>query len=86
MSSLDAFVRAAASEAVQSTLQFKHGCVICRGKKIVSQGHNNMKERGWTRDCHSCHAEIAAIKRLPRRFQGEGRGPAADADCGARVF
>lgn len=86
MSSLDAFVRAAVSEALQSKLQFKHGCVICHGRKIVAQGHNNMQERGWTRACHSCHAEIAAIKRLPKRFQGKRRGQAADVDCGARVL
>jgi tRNA(Arg) A34 adenosine deaminase TadA len=86
MSSLDVFVRAATSEALQSKLKFKHGCVIFHGHKIVAQGHNNMQERGWTKACHSCHAEIAAIKRLPKRFQGEERGPAADVDCGACVF
>lgn len=55
------------NEASKSTLLFQHGCVISRGRQVVSRGHNNSRthcKRGLISDTScSCHAEVDAIRR-----------------------
>ena len=52
-----------ATESIKSNLNYKHGCVISKGKKKVVAGynHNRSYSKGYT--CCSFHAEIHAMKR-----------------------
>eukprot|EP00472_Partenskyella_glossopodia_P009072 CAMPEP_0197530358 /NCGR_PEP_ID=MMETSP1318-20131121/31545_1 /TAXON_ID=552666 /ORGANISM="Partenskyella glossopodia, Strain RCC365" /LENGTH=130 /DNA_ID=CAMNT_0043086147 /DNA_START=417 /DNA_END=809 /DNA_ORIENTATION=- len=58
----------AAEEASKSSLREKHGCVIVRGKEIISKGYNQhimqvAKDKGVV----SMHAEKDAILKCRRR-------------------
>ena len=57
-----------------------HGCVISRGRKVVSRGHNNYRTRcsgGLISNTScSCHAEVDALRRIyvsRARKQGKRR-------------
>lgn len=68
------------NEASKSELLFQHGCVLSRGKKVISRGHNNhrtqCKEGLISNMSCSCHAEVDALRRVYNkrlRSQGERR-------------
>ena len=52
-----------AKESLKSTLNYKHGCVISKGKKKVVCGHNHNRSYSNGYICCSFHAEIDAIKK-----------------------
>ena len=49
-------------------MNYQHGCVITRGRKVISRGHTNYRTRcgdGLISDTScSCHAEVDAIRRM----------------------
>jgi len=55
-------------ESIKSEMNFQHGCVISRGRKVVSRGHNNYRTRcsdGLISNTScSCHAEVDALRRM----------------------
>lgn len=67
-------------EASKAERPYQHGCVLTRGKKVISRGHNN--HRTYSKDglisntsC-GCHAEVDALRRVYTkrlRSQGERR-------------
>ena len=69
------------SESIKSEMNFQHGCVITRGRKVVGRGHNNYyrtrcSERMISNTSCSCHAEVDAIRRMyisRTRKQGKTR-------------
>lgn len=52
----------------KSTLNFKHGCVISKGKKKIVSGHNHNRSYSQGYMCCSFHAEIDAMKKWCRIF------------------
>ncbi len=55
-------------ESTKSPMFFRHGCVIAKGRKVVSHGFNNSRikcKEGLISDTScSCHAEVDAIRRV----------------------
>lgn len=71
MTRLDTLVQMAIEEAVKSEMLNRHGCVIAFKGRVVSRGYNSMHtQRGATKRCHSCHAEISALRRLRCKKRG----------------
>ena len=54
------YIEMAKIEALKSTMQHKHGCVVVKRNKIVSIAHN-IVQKGHT---HSIHAEVNALKKF----------------------
>ena len=59
------FLRAAAAEAEQSTLETKHGSLLVRSGKILGSGHNSDRSRladmPGNPNMTSLHSEVSAI-------------------------
>lgn len=51
----------AKKEALRSTMHYKHGAVIYRGKEIISVGHNYDFGQTTLHGKYSVHAEVDAI-------------------------
>ena len=56
------FLNYAKKEAYKSNLTNKHGCVIVKNNKIISQGHNTYYDK--FNEVRSIHAEIMALNRI----------------------
>ncbi len=54
-------IEKAINEATDSTLTFKHGCVIEKNGKIIGSGCNSERSRINGQNYPCCHAEAAAI-------------------------
>ena len=61
MTRLDEVVDIAIEQAARSTGNFRHGCAITSGKKIISYGHNHMRKNVGT---YSIHAEMDALWKI----------------------
>jgi len=46
----------------------RHHCVIMRGGKILSYGHNKPSPFAWHGQCYMRHAECDAILNLPKKY------------------
>lgn len=53
--------------AQKSVMQHRHGAIITQNGEILGQGYNHQT----THLCHqySCHAEVAAIRSVPKKFR-----------------
>ena len=62
----------AIKKAEDSEMYFRHGCVIAKGKRIISKGCNNYRNKFSNMFmpttscscCCSCHAEMDALMRI----------------------
>ncbi|AGE54171.1 cytidine and deoxycytidylate deaminase [Paramecium bursaria Chlorella virus NY2B] len=61
MTRLDEAVSIAINQANRSTGNFRHGCVILSGKKIIAEGHNHMRRDIGT---FSVHAEMDGLWKI----------------------
>ena len=57
-----------ATESQKSPLNYKHGCIISKGKKKIIGGHNHNRSYSNGYTCCSFHAEIDAMKKWCRTF------------------
>ena len=63
------FIISAINESCKSDMMQRHGCVIRSGNKIISKGHNHMRNyssNGLMKNCCSCHAEVDALHNLSK--------------------
>lgn len=52
----------------KSNLNYKHGCIISKGKKKIISGYNHSRSYSQGYTCCSFHAEIDATKKWCRVF------------------
>lgn len=55
------------SLAAKSPLTHKHGCIVVKGKKIISTGFN---DKPHTKSNNSIHAEVAALRKVKHLVDG----------------
>jgi|TARA_B110000046_G_C12628067_1_gene247485 tRNA(Arg) A34 adenosine deaminase TadA len=61
------FIVRAMEEAQRSDQNFKHGALLVKNRKIISQGHNRTTTK-CPSHMFSIHAEIAAIKQFSEKI------------------
>ncbi len=63
------FISHALNEALKSSMKYKHGSVIRKGKKIIAKGYNKpfIVSIGCKPNTCSLHAEVASLKDLIHR-------------------
>ena len=63
------FITEALSEAENSDMLMKHGCVVVESNKIIGRGWNNYRNQfgdGFLYKACSCHAEMHALREALR--------------------
>ena len=54
----------AGDAAQNSTLKYRHGCIISKGSKIIAQGFNHERSSLNNQSFCSFHAEVDAVRSM----------------------
>lgn len=73
-------IRLAKKEAAKSTFYFRLGCIITKGNRVLSTGHNSIGYCELNSFHNSKHAEMDAVLKLLRRDTG------LSSLCGSTVY
>lgn len=73
-------IRLAKREAAKSTFYFRLGCVITKGNRVLSTGHNSIGYCELNSFHNSKHAEMDAVLKLLRKHTG------LSSLCGSTVY
>jgi deoxycytidylate deaminase len=73
-------IRLAKREAAKSKFYFRLGCVITKGNRVLSVGHNSIGYCELNSFKNSKHAEMDAVLKLLRREEG------LSSLCGSTVY
>ena len=82
------FVSLAIDECMHSTMLMKHGCVVVQNNRVVSKGHNSLRNQfrdNFIGTSCSCHAEMHAL-RAALRLAHKGKRTPFRARVGQRLL
>jgi tRNA(Arg) A34 adenosine deaminase TadA len=71
----DNYISEAGLEAAKSPCRTQHGCVAVVNGRIIARGHNhyrNPSSDGFVNDICTCHAEMAALRKIYSTINGRG--------------
>jgi deoxycytidylate deaminase len=74
-------IRLAKREAAKSKFYFRLGCIITKGNRVLSTGHNSISYCELNSFENSKHAEMDAVLKLLRRHDG-----GLSSLCGSTVY
>jgi deoxycytidylate deaminase len=61
----------AANAAQNSTLKYRHGCIISKGNKVIAEGYNHERSSFNNQSFCSFHAEVDACKKAMSSLFGK---------------